>query len=130
MKKEIIKTRDGLKDYLVRYPIVDTKWLKVYIHNFKSADEDFELHDHPYSAFSVILRGGYVEQFLSRSRVRDVGSFGFLSADTLHRIAHIFPNTWTLFIGGPRQKNWGFMVGKKWLPHQVHLSAKQHKRSA
>lgn len=89
-----------------RFPI------SIRIHHIKRKDEDRELHDHPWNARTIILKGGYTE-------VREDGKRYFrLSGDTAklkygeyHRITYVPPEgTWTLFITGKYRGTWGFLV--------------------
>lgn len=47
---------------LFRYPLLRTPYGDLFLHHFRRSDEDRELHDHPWSFFTLILAGGYLEQ--------------------------------------------------------------------
>lgn len=92
----------------------------VYLHMIAQADSDRHLHDHPWAwAWSLILRGGYVEE---RPWAADAegwpwrrlvpGDTNLLRSHNYHRIVTVEPNTWTLFVTGPRTKSWGFLTAK------------------
>lgn len=124
-------------------PYMERFWLLPYsddrrryaarVHHIASADYDRELHDHPWDFWSVVLSGGYTEarpvnplklDFMQgyencRYTERRAGSIAFRRATDRHRIVHVEPNTWTLFITGPQRQWWGFYTptGK------VHWSA-------
>lgn len=91
----------------------------VYMHRFVSADAERWLHDHPFSARSNVLCGGYAEEILTalshkrpitKLMWRTPGEDFDISGGTFHRIVSVEPNTWTLFRHGPHlAKGWGFL---------------------
>jgi hypothetical protein len=122
------------------------RWLpSVRIHHIKRADEDRDLHDHPWNARTIVLRGWYVEERpsnatstndaarylinqLLRSRmainvlIRPAGYTGPLRFGEYHRIAQVPPDgVWTLFITGPKRGTWGFLVDGKKVPWRTYL---------
>ena len=46
--------------YLIRYYLVQSKYLNVFIHQFLRSDRD-DLHDHPWNFFTYLVRGAYTE---------------------------------------------------------------------
>ena len=85
----------------------------VYLHHFHASDQIHELHNHPWSATSLILRGGYVEESMRigepiRSRVYRVGDVNHIAMDTFHRVS-LLGDTWTLCRVSQRQQEWGFV---------------------
>lgn len=82
------------------------------IHWIRRADEDRHLHDHPWNARTFILRGGYVEQRVEGLSIcRPAGVSARLNYGEFHRITQVQPDgAWTLFISGPYQGTWGFLV--------------------
>ncbi len=54
------KRRD-IGSYMARW-IWQTRWFTIRIHHIKRADADVELHDHPWSFISLILKGWYEEE--------------------------------------------------------------------
>lgn len=85
---------------------------KIRIHWIRRADEDRHLHDRPWNARTFILRGGYVEQRVDGESIcRPAGATARLNFGEFHRITQVMPNgAWTLFISGPYQGSWGFLV--------------------
>lgn len=103
----------------------------VYLHRFTAGDPGVDLHDHPWTFASVILRGGYVEE---RANIREATGLARLAArwpdrgmrrgvegtwrapsvhwvrlDECHRITSLTgPVCWTLVLRGPRRRRWGF----------------------
>lgn len=88
-------------------------WLPtIYLHRFESSDADEELHNHPWTATSIILAGGYVEQFRSPNgvdrRVLRPGSVNRIGPNTFHRVLLIEEDCWSLIVVGKRVQGWGF----------------------
>jgi hypothetical protein len=61
------------------------------------------------------MRGDRILEIKQRSamteRLPDVvrrGSLRFRRAEHIHRVRDVQPNTWTLVLGGPRRRMWGF----------------------
>lgn len=120
--------RDKLKSWLFH----------VYLHRVWRSDDDRALHDHPWFNISIVLRGGYYEHMplypvpylqgydrRERRVWRGPGSIVFRRASALHRleIQKGAPHaTWTLFVTGPRVREWGFACLKGWRHWQIFTS--------
>jgi hypothetical protein len=110
--------------YLLRWWVIPRNRLfNIYLHKFLRDDDDRALHDHPWVSLSVILKGGYVEHTASGVRRRYVGIIVFRRAKHAHRIellrqhirlGRIIVPAWTLFITGPRIREWGFHCPQGW----------------
>ncbi|MCF6783396.1 hypothetical protein [Stutzerimonas stutzeri] len=104
---------DGsLAAYLERYSIVRTKPLAIYLHHFVDRDQDTELHDHPWTALSVVLTGGYVERRLLaglQTQDRHIRFGNWIRPDCFHMITEAKPGTWTLLVRFRKTKGWGFI---------------------
>ncbi len=90
----------------------------MFLHHFHRDDEARELHSHPWKwSVSLILSGGYREERLERGwpsvreRVFRPGNINVLTNDVFHRVEllDVFGGCWTLFVHGPKNKNWGFL---------------------
>lgn len=46
--------------YLIRYFLVRSRWMNIYIHQFLRSDRD-DLHDHPWHFMTYLVRGSYKE---------------------------------------------------------------------
>lgn len=102
--------------------LLQTLGIAVRVHHICTADLDRSLHDHPWDWVSIVLRGWYLEarpshiapcfhgeeEELTHITARHAGSFAFRHATDRHRITHVEPETWTLFITGPKVQWWGF----------------------
>lgn len=124
----IIGTGSANGEYLHRWWIVPrNKWFNFYLHKIIRSDDDRALHDHPWWNLSVILAGGYYEIV-----PRDPGSFDAASAGhrrvwrapgsivlrparAAHRLEVGPKPCWSLFVTGPRVRNWGFHCPKGWV---------------
>lgn len=94
------------------------KWGGVYLHETRYSDNP-TLHDHPYASMSIILKRGYTEEFsggVLKKRWRF--QFIFRRATTAHRliIEDGAKPCWTLFVIGPRIRDWGFHTKDGWVP--------------
>lgn len=90
----------------------------IYLHQFMRDDEDRALHDHPWFSLSIMLRGKFSEIMHDFVRGVRAGDFVFRSPWHAHRLV-VQPdqrgNTWTIFITGPRMRQWGFHCPGKWV---------------
>jgi len=93
------------------------------LHIIHRADSDRHLHDHPWNARSIILRGWYIEQRNDGFRVRKAGDTHTLRYGEYHRIQSVSQHTppVTLFITGRYRGTWGFLVDGEKVPHREYL---------
>lgn len=91
--------------------------ISIRIHHIVQPDQDRHLHDHPWNARTVILRGWYIEERepypeeVGLSILRDMGTTATLAFGEFHRITTISPGgCYTMFITGPYRGTWGFLV--------------------
>jgi len=135
----VIMDRKDNEPYLERYYLFlrDRTWFpfNVFLHKFLKSDPD-HVHDHPWPYATVILRGGYwewVPQFDANghkiceiAKWRRPGHFRICGADSYHRI-ELDPSvvTWTLFIPGPKQRDWGFLVQNQWVQNEQYFAQQQ-----
>ena len=105
----------GSNAYLRRWFVIPrNRIFNVYLHEFLRSDDDRALHDHPWANLSILLRGRYVEHTIAAGGVNRRQTFvaGDWRLRWTGRIAHRVELTdgpcWTLFITGPRYRQWGF----------------------
>ncbi len=138
-RKRIVYDRVDNEPYLERYYLLfkdrERFPFNVFLHKFLKSDPD-DVHDHPWPYATLILRGGYWEwrpQFNSRgektgeiARWCGAGSFRTASAETYHRI-ELDPDVtcWTLFMPGPKQRDWGFLVRNVWVQWEQYLAQRK-----
>lgn len=130
-RKRVILDRIGQEPYLVRYYlfIKDRKWFpfNVFLHKFLQSDPD-ELHDHPWPYFTLILRGGYWETTPKGRFWRGPGHMRVSSPKSLHRV-ELEPGVcaWSLFVPGPKLREWGFIVNGKWMHNEKYFEWRKQK---
>jgi hypothetical protein len=124
-RKRIVMDRVHDEPYLERYYLFlkDRKTFpfNIFLHHFLKGDPD-DLHDHPWSYATIILKGGYWETTPEGRFWRSPGHFRFCKANTFHRV-ELEPGVecWTLFMPGLQQRDWGFDVNGKWIQHETYL---------
>ena len=93
-----------------------------FLHKFYGDDEE-DFHNHPWNYTTVVLMGGYYEEFLDGSKIwRGVGHYRFCEARSLHRIElEKDVDCWTLFIPGKYKREWGFVANNKWVQWEEYL---------
>lgn len=113
-------------DYLRRWHLLPrNRWFNLYLHEFVRSDDDRALHDHPYASASIILAGGYWEHMGDGSVTwRRPGAVVLRGATVRHRVElscrSVGPGpmaeapAWSLFITGPRVREWGFWCPQGW----------------
>lgn len=118
----------GTEDpYLLRwYVIPRNRFFNIYLHEMRRSDDERALHDHPWFWASFILRSYYTERsILAGGRFRDrtyyAGSLRFHAPHYAHRLmmpelSDVRKNgrPLTLFITGPRLRDWGFHCPQGW----------------
>ncbi|HEX7687380.1 MAG TPA: hypothetical protein VF453_06730 [Burkholderiaceae bacterium] len=103
------------RPYLRRWWVIPRNRLfNVYLHQFLRSDDDRALHDHPWANASILLRGRYVEHTISAGGIEHrrelrAGDFRLRpSGRFAHRVELVDGPCWTLFLTGPRYREWGF----------------------
>jgi len=114
-------------DYLHRWYLVPrNRFANAYLHRFSVSDGQ-DVHDHPWFNVSIILRGRYREHYHDGTyRNRRPGMVVFRGARLLHRLEVLDGPVWTLFLTGPRRRDWGFMTREGW----VHFESYTGERGA
>lgn len=114
--------------YIRRWWVIPrNRFFNVYLHQFLRSDDDRALHDHPWANCSILLRGSYIEHTPGTTYWRRAGDIAFRWAGHLahrieleradwngKRIGPLMP-CWTLFITGPRYREWGFLCPGGWM---------------
>lgn len=102
--------------YLARIRLIQTPWFGILLHDIYEPDMDRDPHDHPWTFWSLVLRGGYKEMLWSypnhldswKYRVHSRFSIHRMDTDKAHMITELFGPTRTLIFHGPRVRKWGF----------------------
>ncbi|WP_439885805.1 hypothetical protein ACTACK_12885 [Pseudomonas syringae] len=143
-----IRSADGQEVYMGRWWLFNAydrethlariRWIpwSIRVHHIMRPDADRDLHDHPWDARTVILRGSYTEErlepcetadLLKRDadlrwvpgyeihrlaiRTRQAGDTAQLKHGEYHRIDEVSPGgVYTLFITSRWKGDWGFLV--------------------
>jgi hypothetical protein len=136
-----LRRADG-KIYLDRWGIGHDRVGRVLVHRMQAPDPGIDLHDHPWWFVSLVLWGGYTEQRCDtrwapscakiaetypetciRGVVEDrrVGSVRAMRLDQCHTITKLHRRTcWTLVIGGPRRRRWGFYLPTGYMDERTY----------
>jgi hypothetical protein len=114
----------------------------VRVHHILRPDLDRHLHDHPWNARTIVLRGWYVEErpgsaYIADCKVvrllpgegyrevhsREQGYTGRLLFGEYHRICEVpADGVWTLFFTWKKQGTWGFNVSGLKVPHRQYVA--------
>lgn len=128
MEKEVLGEPDS--PYLRRWRLLGTPWFNVWLHNIRRSDKDRDMHDHPFSFVSLILAGGYDEEYQESehkpfkivyrgSIFTSTNALVKRSGECFHRIVLAPGQTcWSLIFTGPKYKQWGFLVDGQWVHNQ------------
>ncbi len=113
------------RPYLRRHFLIPRNpFFNVYVHQFLRSDDDRALHDHPWLFnCSILLDGGYIEHAPAGEFRRWAGNWKFRWGGAPHRVELYREYTslgapmpcWTVFITGPRVREWGFHCPKGWV---------------
>lgn len=106
-------------------------WLpSVRIHHILREDDARDLHDHPWNARTIILKGYYVERRLinkpsrfviCNTYLRQAGDTATINFGEYHNIDEVSDGgVWTLFIAGNSLGTWGFLVDGKKVPYKEY----------
>lgn len=127
----------GRKDdpYLRRWWVIPrNRFFNIYLHQILRDDDDRAEHDHPWASCSIILKGGYLEIINGVVHQRRPGTIRFRRSIEHHRLTLITNRwrwtgvgrrrrldlqrvvpCWTLFITGPKVREWGFYCKNGWV---------------
>lgn len=113
--------------YLLRWHLLPRNPVcNVYLHLICSDDDDRALHDHPWANCSILLQGSYIEHGKGGAlALRREGSVVFRRPTTAHRLELIDQAVWSLFLTGPRVREWGFLCPHGWR-HWREFTAPAH----
>ncbi len=109
--------------YMLRWWMIPrNKFFNIYIHMFLRDDDDRALHDHPWASLSLLCRGTLLEHYqdpeLKGLSTRHIapGQWVYRPAAFAHRLSIPAQNYTpvTIFITGPRFREWGFHCAQGW----------------
>lgn len=146
-----LRRADG-RVYLDRWGLGHDRVGRVLLHRMAAPDPGVDLHDHPWWFVSIVLWGGYTEQ---RAYTREAPmmariaehfdslacthgvveerrpwSIRTMRLDECHTITHLRRRTcWTLVIGGPRRRSWGFYLADGYMSeHEYDRTVRADRR--
>lgn len=119
--------------------------ISIRVHHILLPDQDRDMHDHPWNARTVILRGWYAEErrYAGEPRppglpvphevekLRRAGDTATLAFGEYHRVTKLPPGgggVWTLFITGRHRGTWGFMVDGSKIDWRTYLGIPEKER--
>jgi hypothetical protein len=117
-------------DYLRRWWVIPRNRLfNVYLHLFMRSDDDRALHDHPWWNGSLLIAGEYTEHTIdaggvNRRTIYRAGDIKLRGAKAAHRVELHDGPCLTLFITGPRVREWGFHCPAGWRPWQQFVNSR------
>jgi hypothetical protein len=118
------------RPYLRRWWLIPrNRFFNAYLHQFLRSDDDRALHDHPWVNCSILLRGSYTEHTIQaggihKAEVLSAGTVRFRRTGAFaHRIELHDGPCWTLFITGPRYRQWGFHCPQQGWVHWEDFTA-------
>lgn len=102
--------------YMLRWWLIPrNEVFNVYYHVIRHDDDDRALHDHPWPSFSVLVRGGLCEITPDGAVTHEAGACVYRGPDHAHRLELVGGEAAeTLFITGPRVRDWGFHCPQGW----------------
>jgi hypothetical protein len=120
-KPDFVILKDNGLEYMKRWFIIPrNRFFNIYLHHIMASDDERALHDHMYWNISILLKSVYLEHFEHHKKWRVSPSIILRKPETLHRIEltrneyGIEIPTWSLFITGPRVRDWGFKCPQGW----------------
>lgn len=136
LKRRDIYDREGGTVYLTRWWILgsETSRYALMLHKMHRPDDDSCHHDHPWSFFTLVLWGGYIEEITTpadpivkyKKRLNRVGMILFRRATHTHRIAGL-PNgpCYTLVLRMKKRRHWGFHTKEGWIPWRYFIEKRR-----
>jgi hypothetical protein len=128
--KRLNRQGDQHIGYLRRwYLIPKNRYFNIYLHNILRSDQDHELHDHPWHSLSFLLQGEMREWHANG--VKNIHRFlpVFRRARFAHRLERVQGDIWTIFITGPKIREWGFHTFAGWVHWKTFLKIDQQQQS-
>jgi len=106
--------------YLERWYIFPRNRLcNLYLHVINWDDDDRALHDHPWASLSYVVSGTLLEILEAGDKVRRSGQLVYRPAKLAHRLEVVNGPVVTLFLTGPRVREWGFHCPGGWVHWRV-----------
>ena len=114
------------ENYMHRWWVIPrNRFFNIYLHHIMGSDDKRALHDHPWYNISIVLRGQYTEILPGllggHKKLRKAGHVLFRKGTSRHRLVveEGGEGAWTLFITGPKYREWGFHCPKGWVHWKI-----------
>jgi hypothetical protein len=125
---------DGYMERWWLHPAEDDKQsplASIRIHHILRADHERHLHNHPWAARTIILKGWYRERRMvggvEVETTLHAGDTAAIGVDTFHSIDEVSPGgVWTMFFMSPWQKTWGFDTDHGFVPWRTYLNVPEN----
>lgn len=121
-----IKSKAGVVHFQ-RYRLLNTPWLKIYVHKICQSDQDRHMHDHPWNFVSLLLSGSYREYSAVSPRWQDVKERVIAAGRMVrhhhtdaHRIRLLTPHVWSLVFAYGKTRPWGYQTERGWMEHEEY----------
>lgn len=116
-------------DYMRRWYIIPrNEMMNLYLHETLRSDDDV-MHDHPWDNTSLVIAGGYLEHTPDGTYSRSPGAIVSRKATDAHRLELMHGRSISLFLTGPKVRDWGFHCPKGWVPWQTFTGGYHSGRS-
>ena len=127
-----IKSKEGVTHFK-RWRLLKTPWFEIYIHGIYKEDQDDHMHNHPWNIWTMILKGSYVEELLSKDgktsklNIRTLGTMAYRNADRFHKIKELITkNVYTIaIVGKPKEREWGYSTENGFVDHDTYRKNKR-----
>lgn len=108
-----------------KYPWIP---FSIRFHHIMQPDSDRHLHDHPWDAQTMVIRGWYLEEREGSRKLimRNAGDTASLKFGEFHRIHYVGDGgVLTLFVTFKYGGTWGFKVNGKKVPWREYLNSRE-----
>lgn len=113
--------------YIRRWTFGFTWLFSLRIHHWLSSDDPRHFHDHPWTYFSWIILGSYIDRSPLGDLRRERWSIKKFPAEHKHTVVVPEGGCWTIMITGPEKRQWGFWVNGKFKKRNRYFyDYKQH----
>lgn len=113
----------------IRWRLLYTPYFGIYLHKWLKPDPRLTPHNHPWSFFSIILKGEYTERrvngdYFFVEQEFGAGSCNVVRRSDFHAVSNVVEPTWSLMFVGRDHGGWGYLCDSKYGPY--YISHQQH----
>ncbi len=128
LRRQDYLVRGEAKPRMIKWTLLATRSVQVYIHRFNGADWTTDPHDHPASFISIGLMGSYIESVYNEhgdklyDREWRAPWIRRFPATHIHRTSAVGPKgAWTLCFAREYVRNWNFLVDRETVPWRDYM---------